>query len=61
MRESFDRVVCAAGAFARELVPELPLRSRRLLLGWFEPKPGRSDLIEGMPLFVWTPLGDGFL
>ena len=60
-RESFDRVVCAAGAFARELVPELPLRSRRLLLGWFEPKPGRSDLIEGMPSFVWTPPGGGFL
>ena len=38
--ERFDRVVCAAGAFSRELLPELPIRSRRLLLGWFVPKPG---------------------
>lgn len=60
-RDRFDRVVLAAGAFARELIPELPLISRRLLLGWFEPKPGHAALLEGMPSFVWTPPEGGFL
>lgn len=59
--ERFDRVVCAAGAFSRELLPELPIRSRRLLLGWFVPKPGHSMLIKEMPSFVWTPPAGGFL
>lgn len=57
----FDRVVVAAGAFIRDLLPELPVRARRLLLGWFRPKPERERLLEGMPSFAWSPAEGGFL
>ncbi len=60
-RDRVHRVVLAGGAFARELIPELPLHSRRLLLGWFAPKPGQSGLVGGMPSFVWTAPDGGFL
>lgn len=59
--EAFDRVVLATGAFARELVPQLPIRARRLLLGWFPPRAGSEHLVTDMPSFVWMPAGGSFL
>lgn len=57
----FDRVVVAAGAFARELLPAAPIYSRRLLLGWFDPRDGRAGLRDGMPAFFWAPSPGSFL
>ncbi|GAA3696679.1 N-methyl-L-tryptophan oxidase [Arthrobacter ginkgonis] len=53
--ETYDRVVLAAGAFSAGLEPGLPMYARRLLLGWFTPRPGMEHLLEGCPSFVWTP------
>lgn len=57
----YDRVVVATGSFAQELLPEMPVIARRLLLGWYEPLPGREGLIDGMPSFVWSPAPGHFL
>jgi sarcosine oxidase len=56
--ETYDRVVLAAGAFSAGIEPGLPMHARRLLLGWFQPRPGHEEMLHGFPSFVWTP-GDG--
>lgn len=53
-RQVFDKVVVAAGSSSMEL-EDIETRSRRLLLGWFTPKPGSHHLLRGCPSFVWTP------
>lgn len=56
--ETYDRVVLAAGAFSAGIEPGLPMHARRLLLGWFQPRRGREQLLDNFPSFVWAP-GDG--
>jgi sarcosine oxidase len=55
-----DRVVVATGAFGSELLPALPVRARRLLLGWFRPRRGQEGLLAGMPTFVHSPVDGPF-
>lgn len=47
-----DAAVVASGAYLPELLPALPVRVRRLLLGWFSPEAGKEHLRE-CPSFVW--------
>jgi sarcosine oxidase len=53
--QHFDRAVVAAGAFSPGIEPGLPVRARRLLLGWFRPRAGSEHLLDGCPSFVWSP------
>lgn len=60
-RRLFDRVVITTGAFSRDLLPQIPLIARRLLLGWYEPRKVKTHLLENMPSFVWTPAPGEFM
>src|SRR5699024_8835951 len=34
-----EKLVVSPGAYVAELLPHLPIRARRLVMGWFTPKP----------------------
>lgn len=56
----FDRVVIATGSFSPGLLPDIPVRARRLLLGWYRPRLGAEQFLAGLPTFAWSG-GDTFL
>jgi sarcosine oxidase len=59
--QHFGKVVVAAGAFSPGVEPGLPVRARRVLLGWFQPRTGSETLLRACPSFVWSPGPGGFL
>jgi len=58
--KTFDKVVIAAGSYSND-VKIVPTFSRRLLLGWFSPRPGQENLLMDCPSFVWAPSNGQFL
>lgn len=50
----FSRIVVTAGAFIGDLLPELPVRARRLVMAWFAPETSAIAMYSraDMPIFT---------